>query len=77
MPTEKPGYKTTEFWFTLAATVLTLLVASGVIPTDSPVSKLVTEALFILGALGYHAGRAVTKASAPAPATDPVTGRTS
>lgn len=68
----KPGYMTTEFWLSLLATVLTLLIASGVIPTGSPVQGYITEALFVLGAAGYHAGRSITKASA---ASDPVSGR--
>ncbi len=75
-PAVKPGYMTSEFWLTAAATVLTLLVASGVIPTGSPVQGYVTEILFGLGALGYHAGRVITKASAaPDAPVDPVSGR--
>lgn len=72
----KPGYKTTEFWMTLAAMTLTQLVASGAIPTGSPTQSYITEALLILGALGYHAGRVITK-SAASPAVDPLTGRES
>lgn len=60
-PTVKPGYQTTEFWMTVVATLLTALVASGVIPTGSPVQGYITEALFVLGAAGYHAGRLVAK----------------
>ena len=37
----KPGYKTTEFWLSAAAALIGLLFASGVIPTDSSLDKLI------------------------------------
>ena len=36
----KPGYKTTEFWLSTAATVVGLLIASGIIPATGPASAL-------------------------------------
>jgi len=40
----KPGYKTTEFWLSLLATLLGFLLASGVmdaVPEESWIAKLV------------------------------------
>ena len=34
-PTIKPGYKTTEFWISLAAVIIGSVVASGIVPADS------------------------------------------
>lgn len=61
----KPGYKTTEFWLSLAAVLIGALMASGlldVIPgniDDTIVGVIAT----VLGALGYTVSRAYTKAA--------------
>lgn len=59
----KPGYKSTEFWLTVAAVVVGLLTQSGVIPADSPASKLIAQAAAILALLGYQVVRTVAKTS--------------
>lgn len=59
----KPGYKTTEFWLSLAATILTALYASGAIKegSDSSVVKAVALAAAALTALGYSVSRGMAK----------------
>lgn len=60
-PEVKPGFKTSEFWLTTAATVVGLLMASDVIPSDGIWPKLVGLAAGVLGALGYSVVRANIK----------------
>lgn len=57
----KPGYKTTEFWLSLAAIIVGALIASGVIPTDSSWMKLLGMASSVLATLGYTGARVLTK----------------
>ena len=63
MDQQKPGWKTTEYWLSAAATLLGLLVASEAIPEGSPWAKVVAMAISILAALGYTAARSVVKAT--------------
>lgn len=58
----KPGYKTTEFWFKIAAFVLTTLYASGVM-TSSTVLSVAGIAASVLTALGYAVSRALVKSA--------------
>lgn len=60
----KPGYKTTEFWLSLLATLLGFVLASGAmegVSQDSWVAKLVGGAVAVLASLGYTASRAKVK----------------
>lgn len=57
----KPGYKTTEFWVSVAAALYSALLANHVIPTDSPVTVGVNVAATVAIALGYTAARAFIK----------------
>lgn len=59
-PPLKPGYKTTEFWFSLAATLLTAAFASGAL-TNSTALAIAGMAASILTALGYAVSRAMVK----------------
>lgn len=62
---QKPGYKTTEFWLSLAALLLSALVASGVldaIPGEKD-DQIVALATSLLATLGYSAQRMMVKAS--------------
>jgi hypothetical protein len=62
----KPGYKTTEFWLSLAATLLGVLLASGAMdnaPADSAWSKIIGGAVAVLASLGYSASRAKVKST--------------
>jgi hypothetical protein len=60
----KPGYKTSEFWLSLAAMIIGALMASGVfdsLGSDHWLVKVIGIAASVLGALGYTAARAITK----------------
>lgn len=60
----KPGFKTTEFWMTVVTAVVSLLIASDVIPSNSGWSQLVALASAALAAMGYSTSRAVAKLAA-------------
>lgn len=61
----KPGYKSTEFWLSLAATLIGFVLASGVLNPADPQEARVLQALgfaaAILAQLGYTAARAYVK----------------
>ena len=63
--TEKPGYKTTEFWLSFLAMLVGAALASGVIEAtstqwdDKAIGLLVT----VLSALGYTVSRTFVKKS--------------
>lgn len=66
----KPGYKTTEFWLTVAAVVGGLVLASGGFEPESCAASWCSGALAIvgfvvtaLGALGYTWNRSKLKAA--------------
>ena len=59
----KPGYKTTEFWLSLAAILLGALFASGAISDGGTVAKVAGLASSVLGALGYTVSRTQLKAA--------------
>lgn len=61
-PPVKPGYKTTEFWLTFAAMVITTLYASGVIASDaSNLGKALALIAGVLTSLGYSVVRGKVK----------------
>jgi hypothetical protein len=57
----KPGYKTTEFWLTMAAGVCSMLYASGAISETSSGYTVLGVVATALGALGYTVSRAIAK----------------
>jgi hypothetical protein len=59
--TEKPGWKTSEFWLTMAATLVGIFVLSGVLPTDHIVMKVAALAMQALAAVGYSYSRGLAK----------------
>ncbi len=61
---EKPGYRTSEFWLTLALVLIGTLMASGAFGEDHIVIKVAGMAMATLKALGYTAGRANVKRTA-------------
>lgn len=61
--TSKPGYKTTEFWLTLLATLTGLLLASGIIGDGTVAAQIAGVVASTLTAMGYNAGRASIKRS--------------
>lgn len=60
----KPGWKTTEAWFTFAVLVLSGLLSSGLIGELSDTGKLIALALGIAKALGYTGARTFIKNAA-------------
>ena len=68
-PNVKPGYKTTEFWLTALASLMSLLILSDAIPTDSLLEKLVGVVSTVLGALGYAVVRTYAKRPPGPPAS--------
>jgi hypothetical protein len=57
----RPGYKTTEFWLTVAATLLGAAFASDLIPTDSKWAQVLGLAASVLSSLGYTVSRTMVK----------------
>jgi len=58
---QKPGWKTSEFWLSLAAALLGAFVASGVLPVEHLAMKIAGVALTALASLGYAASRGHAK----------------
>lgn len=67
----KPGWKTTEFWLTVAAMIVTMLLASGVWTVDSTWGKILSGLAAVLASAGYSIARAGTKKAASAAPTEP------
>ena len=57
----KPGFKTTEFWLSAAATVVGLAIASGIVPTSGTWPQIVGLVTGVLGAMGYTVSRTAVK----------------
>lgn len=62
-PPVKPGYLTTEFYFSLAATLLTYLFASGALTSNTALA-IAGMAATVLTALGYKVSRTLVKTAA-------------
>lgn len=59
----KPGWKTTEFWLTSAASLIGLLYGSGAIGSGSTLATILGFATAALTSLGYTVSRGQVKAS--------------
>jgi hypothetical protein len=57
----KAGYKTSEFWLSVAAMAVGAAFASGVFPTDSGVDRILGLAATVLTTLGYTVSRSLVK----------------
>lgn len=57
----KPGYKTTEFWLSLAAILVGAAFASNVFPSESGGEKILGLAATVLTTLGYTVSRTLVK----------------
>lgn len=57
----KPGYRTTEFWLSMAAMVIGAIYASGALVEGSVVAQVISVAATILTALGYTVARTMVK----------------
>ena len=64
----KPGYQTTQFWLTFAATAISIILVSGVFspadPTHAQVLKYLALTGAILAQLGYTASRTIAQNTA-------------
>jgi len=56
-----PGWKTSEFWLSLAAMLVGAIVTSGALTPGSPWEKLVGIAAMVLAAMGYSVSRGIAK----------------
>lgn len=65
----KPGFKTTEFWLSLAAMILTALYASGLIGDGGTAAKIAAFAAMVLTSAGYTVSRGLAKSGPPTPPT--------
>lgn len=61
--TVKPGWKTSEFYLTVAASIVGLLLASGAF-IEGPVAQALGVAATTLSALGYTVSRGQAKKGA-------------
>ena len=61
--TPKPGYKTTEFWLALAASVVSFVLASGMAPEAGPIAQVIGFVGGVLSSLGYSVSRGLAKKS--------------
>lgn len=61
----KPGYKTTEFWFTLVLQVIGVLVMLNVFTPEQQqtLEVLVGAVVAVLAAFGYSLSRGLAKSS--------------
>ena len=57
----KPGIQTTEFYISILAVALGGILASGIIPTDSPWAQGLGAIAAALGAMGYSVSRGQAK----------------
>lgn len=59
----KPGYKTSEFWLSVVAAIVGLLMASGVVGEGSMWAQALGMVSTALAAAGYATSRGITKGS--------------
>jgi hypothetical protein len=63
--TPKPGYKTSEFWMTLASQLVAAFLAAGIVPDTHVAVKVAAFVAAALSSLGYTVARASAKKPAP------------
>ena len=64
-PEVKPGYKTSEFWLTVAVVVVGFLMSSGAVVETGTFWKGLSFVATALAALGYTFNRAWVKNGGP------------
>ncbi len=57
----KPGYKTTEFWLTIAVNVGAALLISGALPVEGPATQVIAALVSGLTNAGYGVSRGLAK----------------
>ena len=60
-PIKKPGYKSTEFYMSMAAVVVGAVASSGMLEDGSVLTKVVGLVMAALVALGYTGSRLTLK----------------
>ena len=60
-PVSKPGYKTTEFWLSLAAMLVGAVQASGFVPNEGIWGQMLGMVTVALVSLGYTGARLSVK----------------
>ena len=65
VPAVKPAWKTTEFWGHVAVSLISLVVAGGVIPSTGPWAQMIALLTFGLSQAGYSVSRGLCKMNAP------------
>lgn len=70
----KPGYKTTEFWFALAAKIVGALMVSGLLGNGTTAARAVGVAAIVLASMGYSISRGIAKSGQP-PIGEPIAGQ--
>lgn len=63
IPQLKTGIKTTEFWFSLAAAVMSQLYAQGILGNGGTVATVAGTIATVLTVLGYTVSRASSKST--------------
>lgn len=61
MKETRPGWKTTEFWLTLAANLAGAALAAGLFPADSTWAKIAGVVVMALATMGYSFSRGKAK----------------
>ncbi len=56
------GYKSTEFWLTVAANLIGVLMMSGAFPSESGYAQALGMAASLLSTMGYQHQRSKVKA---------------
>lgn len=56
-----PGYKTTEFWMTVVASLVGLAMASGAFPEAGPLGRVLGMVAAALSTFGYSVSRGIAK----------------
>ena len=62
-PETKPGWKTSEFWISIIATIAGLVLMSGVAEDGGIVSTICGAVLTLAAQLGYTGARTLAKAA--------------
>lgn len=57
----KPGYKSSEFYLSALAMIVSMLYASGLISDGSTIEKIMSFISMALVAMGYSVSRALVK----------------
>ena len=58
---QSKGWRTSEFWLSLAAILCGALIAGDVVSESSTTGKAIGAVISVLGALGYTASRTAVK----------------